>query len=215
MNLHLNRRLEVLAREIAEAKKPRISEGETLMFQLAAHSPQYKTLGDSKSKSKRAAKASNTATREQEQSSYEAKMAGLGAPPSVQKFRVGDRVRLSHDALLLIDHRGCSGVVYECKNRQLYDGCHFVALDGEGEVGRMFSGRYLELIEPAPSPASETETEGWVAHRPGDPMPVGPNVVVHCRTADGKPSTVPPAPADRWNWCADKYAVTAYRVVKP
>lgn len=95
----------------------------------------------------------------------------VAAPPTSTekppKFKAGDRVQLTEDPVLSPDHRGRRGTVYAIPGRQLYEGCHFVALDGEGKTGRMFSERYLiELI-----PSEPKEADGWVPYKQGNEVP--------------------------------------------
>lgn len=81
----------------------------------------------------------------------------VGAPPSVQKFKVGQKVRVKTGSFI--------GLVGELSFIHGNDNpmCHVYA-DGKKHVTLL---DWVELI----SPASETETEGWVAYKRGDEAP--------------------------------------------
>jgi len=114
------------------------------------------------------------------------------APPS--KFKVGDRIRPAYKS---------AGWTESVVTLVLHNSVVFW-IDGN-EWLDVFND--VELIPPEP----KAEDGGWIAHKPGDPMPVDGSVVVHCKIWDGEPSPAPAQPARVWLW---DQAVTGYRVLK-
>jgi len=201
MNLHLNRRLEVLAREITEAKKPRINTEDSRLFAEAAKQPYAKTLGDLKG-----ARAEAGAGR-----------VGYSSPayasPSVQKFKVGQK---------WLCRNGTVATVLEVSEGSGFGRAEngYRDLSGRITTGLDSPSDFIELISPAP----ETETEGWLTWA-GGTCPVSASAVVDTRSRD--PEAEPrhrqragDISADRWSHDGvekggSQYEIVAYRVVKP
>lgn len=129
------------------------------------------------------------------------------APPSVQKFKPGDRVKTSEE-----------------------EGTVFVLERLRTDPDRLFPGQWdahndkgrnavldPELMELIPSPASETE--GWVAHDGGE-CPC-PHARVHVKKRNGRVSSGKPHPAHLYGsvWRTDPAMplypedIVAYKVI--
>lgn len=226
MNLHLNRRLEVLAREIAEAKKPRINTEESRLFAEVAQRPYAKTLGDLKNNG--AAKASQKAaevgtarpspeaappniaadladashaTAGAGMISYETAMASLGAP-SVQRLKVGTQWL----------HKATGRIYKESEDGRL------VSWD-EGKTWELSTNKqkwWDESLQRGDiaviSPASETEGEGWVTWAGGEcPVPDGQRHKVRFRDGEEALDDAP----ETWTWehLGKDSDIVAYKVI--
>jgi hypothetical protein len=128
MNLHLERRLEVLAKEIAAAKTPWINEAANALFKEVGQSDKRKTDSD-----KHASPA--------QKQKFKA-----------QKFKVGDRVRITYagNRPLSTSFKGAEGEVRLCNagtiNPILVH--HYGEEDRSGQW-RCWSHEDLELIQSA------------------------------------------------------------------
>lgn len=131
------------------------------------------------------------------------------APPSVQKFKPGDRVKTSEDS----DDSVFVLLGLRTDVRELFLGQWNAQIEGGEQLGILDP----ELMELIPSPASETEGEGWVTWGGGE-MPPYARVEVKFEDGIHFKDTLPRSLDLRcWTYkdVPKGNKILAYRVVKP
>ena len=201
MNLHLERRLEVLAREIAARKAPKIDHAANELFALAARKHEQKAPSDWVGKNNGAAKASTAAEKV-----GTTRPSPEAAPPN-SKFKVGDRVRPSP---LTYSHAE-------------WDESTITKIDigtmGQLRVWGLFKEKERETwcgedqLTLIPTP----DAEGWIEWNGGEcPIPGAKSAGFEIRFRSGSTHlSYSAAEAFSWICFGEGVDIVAYRLVKP
>jgi hypothetical protein len=222
MNLHMTRRLEVLAKEIAAAKSPKIDAEANARFLVntSVMLPSGVSTFISEADCQQFKGAATC------KASGDKHVAPGAAPPSPQaeqpapKFSVGDRIRVTlpkNNTTLCADCEGWLGTVQGPS--KVFPGDFACLMDQKPgfDVGGKLSHFTARELTLAPSQeAAKGDAEGWVKHIPG-PAPTGLGRLL-VRFKDGKEVSGEAGEFFRECWTHEGSQgnhVVAYRMCKP